>query len=271
MFDKRLQSIKDHEVYIMKIGVCTSAENIKIVEDIGFDYIEPSVVGIAEMKENEFERIVRMVDVSSIKCESFNVMFPRYIKLAGPEVDMNEIESYLKEAFSRITVLGAKIVVLGSGGARRIPDGYNREDAWNQLVQAVRTIGDIAAGYGLTVAVEPLNKSETNIINSVEEGIGFVRDVQHSSIKLTADFYHMRKENDPMHILMEAGRYISHLHIANSDGRVYPLEPAEDAYDVFFNALQKTGYQDRISIEGGTKDIEKDGPVALSVLKGFLK
>ena len=76
MFDKRLQSIKDHEVYIMKIGVCTSAENIKIVEDIGFDYIEPSVVGIAEMKENEFERIVRMVDVSSIKCESFNVMFP---------------------------------------------------------------------------------------------------------------------------------------------------------------------------------------------------
>ena len=33
----------------------------------------------------------------------------------------------------------------------------------------------IAAGYGLTVAVELLNKSETNIINSVEEGIGFVR------------------------------------------------------------------------------------------------
>ena len=111
----------------MKIGVCTSAENIKIVEDIGFDYIEPSVVG-AEMKENEFERIVRMVDVL-YKCESFNVMFPRYIKLAGPEVDMNEIESYLKEAFSRITVLGAKIVVLGSGGAQDTRWIQYREDA----------------------------------------------------------------------------------------------------------------------------------------------
>ena len=43
------------------------------------------------------------------------------------------------------------------------------------------------------------------------------------------------------------------------------------AFDVVFFALQITVYQDRISIEGGTKDIEKDGPVALSVLKGFLK
>ena len=48
----------------------------------------------------------------------------------------------------------------------------------------------------------------------------------------THDFYHMRKENDPMHILMEAGRYISHLH-SQQRWKGISAEPAEDAYDVF--------------------------------------
>ena len=75
----------------------------------------------------------------------------------------------------------------------------------------------MAGRYGIIIAVEPLNRAETNIINSVEEGLKFVRDVDHANIKITADFYHMRRENEPMDVLIQAGKDIAHLHIANSN------------------------------------------------------
>jgi len=255
----------------MKVGICTGIENIKKMEAIGFDYIEPSVVSIAKMSDEEFEAAVKLVQGSSIKCEAFNVLFPGNVRLTGPEVDEKAIEDYLKTAFSRVSQLGARVIVFGSGGARRIPDGWSREEGWKQLVRVARIAGDVAAEYGLTVAMEPLNTWETNILNSVGEGVDFVRDVNHSHVKLLADFYHMRRGNEDMDVLLGASLYLAHLHIANSNGRVCPLERTEDIYDIFFERLKEIGYRGRISIEAGVKDVDREGPVAIALLKELSK
>jgi sugar phosphate isomerase/epimerase len=255
----------------MKIGVCTGVENIKKMEDIGFDYIEPSVVSIAKMNDEEFNAAMNLVDGSNIKCEAFNVLFPGNIRLTGPEVDEGGIKDYLERAFARVSRLGAKVIVFGSGGARKIPDGWSREEAWKQLVRIARIAGDVAAEYGLTIAMEPLNTSETNILNSVEEGLRFVTDVGHTHVKLLADFYHMRRENENMDVLVKAGSTIAHLHIANSNGRVCPLDRSEDVYDAFFQKLKEVGYQGRISIEAGIKDVDRDAPVGLNLLRELSK
>lgn len=255
----------------MKIGVCTGVENIKKMEDIGFDYIEPSVVSIAKMNDEEFNAAMNLVDGSNIKCEAFNVLFPGDIRLTGPEVDEGGIKDYLERAFARVSRLGAKVIVFGSGGARKIPDGWSREEAWKQLVRIARIAGDVAAEYGLTIAMEPLNTSETNILNSVEEGLRFVTDVGHTHVKLLADFYHMRRENENMDVLVKAGSTIAHLHIANSNGRVCPLDRSEDVYDAFFQKLKEVGYQGRISIEAGIKDVDRDAPVGLNLLRELSK
>ncbi|MDN5277750.1 MAG: hypothetical protein PWR01_1715 [Clostridiales bacterium] len=255
----------------MKIGVCTGVENIKKMEDIGFDYIEPSVVSIAKMNDEEFNAAMNLVDGSNIKCEAFNVLFPGNIRLTGPEVEEGGIKDYLERAFARVSRLGAKVIVFGSGGARKIPDGWSREEAWKQLVRIARIAGDVAAEYGLTIAMEPLNTSETNILNSVEEGLRFVTDVGHTHVKLLADFYHMRRENENMDVLVKAGSTIAHLHIANSNGRVCPLDRSEDVYDAFFQKLKEVGYQGRISIEAGIKDVDRDASVGLNLLRELSK
>ncbi|MBM7581182.1 sugar phosphate isomerase/epimerase [Caldicoprobacter guelmensis] len=255
----------------MKIGICTAVENIKKMEGIGFDYIEPSVVSIVKMNDEEFDAALKLVEGSNIKCEAFNVLFPRDVRLTGSGVDEKAIEAYLKSAFSKVSRLGAKVVVFGSGGARKIPDGWSREEGWKQLVRVARIAGDVAAEYGLTIAMEPLNTSETNILNSVREGIEFVKDVDHSHVKLLADFYHMRRENEDMDILLDASSMLAHLHIANSNGRVCPLDRAEDAYDLFFKGLKEIGYQERISIEAGIKDVDEEAPVALELLRELSK
>ena len=255
----------------MKVGICTAVENIKKMEAIGFDYIEPSVVSIVKMSDEEFEAAVKLVEGSGIKCEAFNVLFPGDVRLTGPGVDEKAMEGYLKSAFPRVSRLGAKVIVFGSGGARRIPDGWSREEGWKQLVRAARIVGDVASEYGLTVAMEPLNTSETNILNSVKECMDFVKDVNHSHVKLLADFYHMRRENEDMDVLLSASPDLVHLHIANSHGRVCPLERTEDDYDIFFERLKQIGYQGRVSIEAGIKDVDREAPVALALLRELSK
>ncbi len=255
----------------MKIGICTSLENIKKVEDMGFDYIEPAVVEINQLQKEKFQQVVQLVDGCSIKCEAFNVLFPGDIRLTGPEMDGKRIKEYLESAFARVSRLGAGVIVLGSGGARKIPNGWDREKAWVQLKEVAGIVGDAASRYNLTIAMEPLNTKETNILNSVEEGFKFAQEVKHPNIKLLADFYHMRKENETMDILVEAGSVLAHLHIANSNGRVYPLKRTEDIYYDFFSALKEAGYKYRVSIEASTKDIEKDGPIALKLLRELAK
>ena len=253
----------------MKIGICTAIQNIGKVEKFGFDYLESSVARTASMEEKEFTEAVRIVEGSGLKCEAFNGLFPGDIKLTGPEVDPTRIREYLEKAFHRISRMGAKVVVFGSGGARKIPEGWNREEAWKQFVDAAGIVGDVAAAYGLTIAMEPLNRKETNILNSVEEGFRFVQEVNHPNIQLLADFYHMRMENESMNILMKAGPVLRHLHIANSHGRVYPLDPSEDSYPEFFEALKNAGYEGRISIEAGTEDMDREAPIALQLLRKF--
>lgn len=251
----------------MRFGICTSIDNMATAEKLGFDYIEPTVASLASMSEESFEAAVGLVDRSKIKCEAFNVLFPSYIKLVGKEYDEGVMVGYLKSAFQRIVRLGARIVVFGSGGARRVPEGIDMAEGRSRLIKVFHIVGDIASGFGLTIVVEPLNKGETNIINSVREGLDYVEEVDHPNVHLLADFYHMRLENEPMDSIRKAGPVLKHLHIANSKGRIYPRSVDEDEYRAFFRALKDIGYDGRISIEGSTQDLAVDGLVALSLLK----
>ena len=253
----------------MKIGICTEIANISKVEKMGFDYLEAGVSKTAAMGEQEFSEAVQEVKDSSLECEAFNVLFPGDIRLTGPEVNLKAVREYLDKAFDRIHRLGAKIAVFGSGRSRKVPEGWKREDAWKQLIDAAGIVGEVAAEYKLIVVMEPLNRGETNILNSVEEGYHFVREVHHPNIQLLADFYHMRLENESMDVLKKAAPALRHLHIANSHGRVYPLDPSEDCYGEFFEALKSAGYKGRVSIEAGTRDMDRDAPIALQLLRKF--
>lgn len=253
----------------MKIGICTSVENIKKIEHMGYDYIEPTVVEIAEMTEENFIKVEQLILTSAIRCETFNVLFPKDIKLTGTTVDNDKMTEYLKKSFSRICRLGAEIVALGSGDARRVAEGIDRGIAFQQLVQSTRLIGDVAALYNLTIAVEPINTRETNIINTLADGLQFVLTVDHPHIKLMADFYHMRMENEDMQVLMTTGDYLGHTHIANSNGRIYPEVLSEDSYIDFFSSLKNAGYNNRMSVETSTQDIDRYGLATLKLLRSL--
>ena len=242
----------------IKIGVCTrdSASAAKY----GFDYIEPAAAEIAAMSEDEFRDYSEEVLASPVRCRAFNGLIRRPdLKVVGNEVSISALRDYLEPCLARCQRLGAVVAVWGSSGSRNVPEGFSRHRAHEQIVEFLRTAGDVARHHDLVVAIEPLRRQESNILNTGAEALGMVRAAKHSNVRMIIDYYHLREENEDPKILETAQREIVHLHFANPHGRLWPHDLAEDDhYADFFRYLKKIGYSGGISIEGkGT--FENDG------------
>jgi sugar phosphate isomerase/epimerase len=251
----------------MKYGLCASLENLELVERLGFDYIECAVSSIAAYGDEEFEKILTNLKKGSLRVERVNVLFPRNIDLIGAGTDPKTIDEYLEKAFARVKALGGTLAVFGSGKSRAIPEAYAFRKGYAELVAVTRRIGEIAAGYGITIAIEPLNREETNCINSLKEGAMLQADAASDAVGLLADLYHMLRENEPIDNI-RAVKDLCHTHIALLEGRGYPLAKTREVEE-FFAALKSTGYSGTMSIEGRTTDMEHDAARALEVLRSI--
>ena len=117
----------------MRFGVCMPIEQAEFIAMLGFDYLEVSVVGLAEMTEAQFADFLQKNEAAPIHAEAANCMFPGSIKLTGDNVDFEAIQTYVNHAIGRLAKAGIKTGVFGSGGSRRVPENFPREKAWEQL------------------------------------------------------------------------------------------------------------------------------------------
>jgi sugar phosphate isomerase/epimerase len=234
----------------LKLGVCTN--DVAGAVRYGFDYIEPSAADIAGMSEDKFREYADQVLSSPIRCEAFNSFIRRpELVVLGNEVPVPALKDYMEACLARCRKLGASIVVWGSAGSRRVPDGFSRDRARHQIAEFLGMAGDIARRYGIVIAIEPLRHQESNILNSGAESLEMVRMVKHPNVRMIIDYYHMREEDENPRIVETAKNEIVHLHFANPAGRIWPRDPGEDRdYELFFRYLKNTGYESRISIEG---------------------
>ncbi len=252
----------------MRFGCCVGLDKAEIVQEAGYDYIELPVSTVkAESPDSEFEPILEQVHLLEIVPEAWNCLLPGDMKVTGPEVDKYRVERYLRTAFERIEELGGEIVVFGSGGARTVPEGFPREEAWQQLVEFVSLAGQVAGTHGITIAIEPLNSKESNIINSVAEAVELAKAADHPFVRVLADLYHIDEEKEPLEHILESGDYIVHTHTADT-GRFYPGSGSYPHRE-FFRNLRAVGYNDRMSVECRWNDFESECRKALEFLRGI--
>ncbi|MBZ4666394.1 sugar phosphate isomerase/epimerase family protein [Mahella sp.] len=234
----------------------------------GYDFAELGVGTVANLSDDDFERVKDVIAAADTKVYAFNSFIPGSIPLTGPDVSVEQIEQYLSKAIMRVSDIGASYIVFGSGAARKVPEGFPVERAIEQLLDFLRLCERYAARYGVTIAIEPLNKGETNIINSVAEGLDLAMRADQPHVKLLVDLYHMLVEHEPFDIIPKAAKYLVHVHIANEQRR-YPGYSAEDDEDFmpFFKALKESGYDGGISMECRFDDFMEDSARSLLYVK----
>jgi D-psicose/D-tagatose/L-ribulose 3-epimerase len=250
----------------VKIGVCT--RDAAGAAKYGFDYIEPAAAEIAAMTESQFREYADIVLASPIRCHAFNSFIRRPdLRVVGHEVSISALRDYLEVCLPRCRRLGASTVVWGSAGSRNVPEGFMRERARDQIADFLHMAGKVARQSGIIIAIEPLRRQESNILNTGGEAMEMVHRVKHPNVRMIIDYFHLREENEDPRILEVARHEIVHLHFANPHGRLWPHALREDDhYDAFFQYLKKTGYSGGISIEG-QGSFEKDGAASLEFFR----
>jgi len=216
----------------------------------GYDYMESGVDGFLKPREGEdaFRAQLALWKTSPVPLRALNCFIPGDLKICSPVSPVKELYAYAETALRRAGAAGIQTIVFGSGGARSIPEGYDRDRANEQLLAFCRFCAGQAERAGVTIALEPLNSKECNVITTVAEGAQLVRAVNHPSFRLLVDCYHWGVENEPHRNISDNGSLFAHVHTATWPARL-ALGQEDCAIDAFFATLCKTGYDGNVSLE----------------------
>jgi D-psicose/D-tagatose/L-ribulose 3-epimerase len=144
------------------------------------------------------------------------------------------------------------------------------EEAFLQLVDFGKRAGPEARKRDITIAIEPQRREECNIINSTAEALRWVEAVNDPNIQLMIDYYHFSVEKEDPAIILKVKGHLRHLHMANPNHRVMPLDWEEYNYAPFFAALRQINYQGLIGLEASTNNLPSDGPKTIALLRRAL-
>jgi D-psicose/D-tagatose/L-ribulose 3-epimerase len=260
----------------MRFGICgsmvasqpdgTGIEIVEQVKEIGYDYIELSLAHLAALTDDAFDMLRKRLQASGLVCEACNNFFPRTVRLTGPEVNWPQVRQYTRMAVDRAAELGVQVIVFGSSAAKNVPQDYPMYRAWQQIVTALHLAADEAGRKGIVIAIEPLNRQESNIVNSVAEGLALMQRVKRDEVQVLADYYHMALENEDLSILRQAGPALRHVHFARVEGRTFP-HAQEPGFQAFFKELKANRYTGRVSVEGFSPNFYRDAVGALEVIR----
>jgi sugar phosphate isomerase/epimerase len=258
----------------MRFGCCgsmispaTDPVGGRIVEELaalGFDYIELSLRDLVTLSERARAELASQLQRSGLACEACNNFLPPEVRLTGPSADLAVALRYAENALAVAAQIGAEVVIFGSAGARNVPEGFPSDVAWGQLRTFLNALAPIAERHGLTIAVEHLNRGESNVLNTVSEAWQMVQQVAQSRIQLLVDAYHLAQENEDPAVIVEVASAIAHVHVAERPERVFP-SGGDARLAEFFTQLRASGYRQRCSIEAVTDDFSSDAARALRV------
>ncbi len=257
----------------MRIGVCVGIKDldkIRSAKKAGFDYIETGFAGFANATDEERRAFCDVLAECDIKVEAMNGFITE--KVVGDEYSEEKVKAYLDRAFALCCgMTDVKSVVFGSGAARKVPDGFPMEKALEQFRYVCRELVEpMCEKYGVNIAIENLQKKETNILNKDADVNAIANEIGCEHIKVLSDNYHMVLEEEPYSVIETFGNNLVHAHIANPEGRLYPMPTDTHDYKPFFAAMKKIGYDERVSVEAGLPE-GMTNEEALPVCAAFLR
>ena len=128
------------------------------------------------------------------------------------------------------------------------PKGQDHATSMGYFVEAMRACGEAAKGTGVRFAIEPLNRYETDLLHTIQEGLEFLDQVQMENVGMLVDTFHMNIEEPHIADSIRAcGERAFHVHLADSN-RWYPGAGHVDFAEVVAT-LKGIGYDGWLSGE----------------------
>jgi D-psicose/D-tagatose/L-ribulose 3-epimerase len=223
------------------------------VAGLGFDVLEVCIEDPSRVTGAAVARAAADAGVGVLVCGAF-----------GPGRDVSDEDEavreqaigYLRTCVDIAADVGSPLVsgpmYATTGVTRMLPDDERRHQ-WERAVESLRSAAAYAAERGVAFAIEPLNRFETDLVNTTEQGVRLCRDIGADNVGLLLDTFHMNiEEKDIGAAIRAAGPYVKHFHTCEND-RGAPGTGHVEWTDVFA-ALDEIGYEGDAVIESFTPD-----------------
>ncbi len=255
----------------MKIGVSAFAwtgkfershlKLIPTVKEMGFAGFEIAMFDPADLALTE---IRRAFEASHLEC-TICAILPAGINPISPDADERKKSvQHLTRCIEATAALGAKLL----GGPLYAPIGYLPEhrptaDEWTWAIEAFQEIGETLDKYDVTLAIEPVNRSETFFLRTAREARRLCEAVGHARIGVTIDTFHANiEERNIAEAVASLGPYMKHLHASENERGLLGRGLVD--FRAIVEALKVIGYDGYLMIEGfGYSPQEQNGPGVL--------
>lgn len=248
----------------IKFGVSTwlwtspfTTESIEVlfpkIASMGFDVVEiavedPLLIDIKAVKQG-----LQKHKLKAIVCGAF-----------GPSRDLTHEDSsvhrncftYIKSCLDFCVELDTPFfggpMYSAVGKARMLPP-EKRKKEWDMAVKNLRVVCDMASSRGLQIGLEPLNRFESDLVNTAEDVDRLIRDIDHPSAKIMLDGFHMNiEEKDVEQAIITAGKNLIHVQVSEN----YRGTPGtgQTRWGAYRRGLEAIGYEGTVTIESFTPE-----------------
>jgi 5-keto-L-gluconate epimerase len=224
----------------------TFEEKARKAAALGYDGVELMVRDPAGLDWPYVKRTLEEAGLQAPQVVTGELFGADGLRLLTPHDDLYRRAMQRTEAVVDLAgFLGAMVNI---GRLRGRLEGLPAADPWGEAVERLGRLADYAAQRGVRIALEPLNRYETDFILDVTDGLRMVADLQCDNVGLMLDVFHMNIEEASIERSLEAaGERCWHVHIADSNRR-YPGAGHLD-FEGVFGTLERMGYGGYVSAE----------------------
>jgi sugar phosphate isomerase/epimerase len=223
------------------------AAGVHKAASLGFDAVEVFPPGPQAFPGEELRRLLDATGLTLAAVGTGAGWVIRKLTLTHADAGHRaQARQFVCDLIDRAGPLGAPVIIGSMQG--RWGDGTDKDTALGYLAEALHILGEHAAAYRVPLIFEPLNRYETNLVNSIAEGVQLLGALSTSNVVLLADLFHMNIEEVSLADALLAGkRGIGHVHLADSNRR--PAGCGHTDFAPVAAALHKIGYEGFVSAE----------------------
>jgi protein FrlC len=271
----------------MKIGIATSVfvnysfrDTIQAIASAGYDGVDvwggrPHVYR-QDFSRRELREIKNIIDDSDLIVNSFMPAFYRYpysMSNPNPKVRKDTLD-YMHCCLENALCLGAKILLVIPGKSLH---NQSIDDARKRNIESINAICRLSSQYEISLGIEPANKVVTDLVNTAEEALEIIGQLQYSNLGVVLDTGHMHLNKEPFdQSVHRLGKHLLQIHINDNDGmRQQNLIPGEGTIDFLnlMSILKKLNFDRFLSLELAwdyASEPESAVNLALQRMQGFL-
>jgi D-psicose/D-tagatose/L-ribulose 3-epimerase len=223
------------------------------ISAMGFDVVEiavedPTLIDIRKVKAG-----LEKYHLKAMVCGAF-----------GPSRDLTHEDvsvhencfSYIEACFDFCNELGTGFLggpMYSAVGKARMVPADQRKREWDLAVKNLRKVSDMAAARGLQIALEPLNRFESDLVNNTDDVLRLIADIDHPAAKVMLDGFHMNiEERDIVKAIISAGDKLIHMQVSEN----YRGTPGtgQTRWNDYREGLTAINYKGVVSIESFTPE-----------------